>query len=336
METHLHLPPKGEGKPQVLIAVCVSTYRRPQFFRDLLLSLRDTRLDAEFHMHLVVIDNDANGSSRGTVLELKDDLPFPVSYFIERARGHCSVRNRSIEEAKALGADYIAIVDDDQLVESEWLQALYRTAQACSLDIVKAQDLPRYEPGVPDWVIKGGFFSEVPRYTGRPIRNFGENGSLLKMSSVLEVPGGFDERFNLTGGGDGVFFAEMHRRGFRSGGCREAIIYERVPVSRATAKWMIMRGYRCGITKGVITRLVEPSVLRTVKWLAIGTGYAAMNGCLATAQLPLGRSRWTPRLALCLGFYARPGPSTSENMRLSMVDEAKSAGFRATEVRACR
>jgi hypothetical protein len=57
----------------------------------------------------------------------------------------------------------------------------------------------------------------------------------------------FDPQFGLTGGEDNVFFNHLQHGGARMTWCREAVVFETVPSSRANLLWTLKRAFRYGI-----------------------------------------------------------------------------------------
>jgi succinoglycan biosynthesis protein ExoM len=153
-------PESEENIEAPVVAICIPTYKRPVFLADLLESIQKMNIDG-FKAELIVVDNDPTESGRDVVLEWQDKLPMPLTYACESSRGVASVRNRLVREAQTIAADYICFVDDDQIVEPDWLTLLVRTATEFSLESVKAQNPPKYEPGVPKWVVDSRYFADL-------------------------------------------------------------------------------------------------------------------------------------------------------------------------------
>ena len=134
------------------------------------------------------------------------------------------------------------------------------------------------------------------RPTGQPTKRFGTNGPLLRYASVAQLGRPFDPELKFAGGHhggeDSQFFARFHAMGFRSIGCDEAVIHDRLHASRNNPRWLRQRSMRIGLVKGFLVREVNPSPLQSARWLAIGAGYGGLNALLTLVNLPLGPSRF--------------------------------------------
>lgn len=282
--------PAGAGRGAT-VAICTPTCKRPRNLTDLLLSVQE--LDQQgLKLHIIIVDNDANQSARGVVREVMKDSSIPVTYDCVEQRSLPLVRNRLVELAIGLKADWIWFLDDDQFVEPDSLQLMLRTATDQDADCVIARVPHTFENSESQWARWSGIFDEVQRPTGKVVRSFGTNGALLRCEAVAQIPEPFDPRLRLTGGSDGLFFARFRAHGFTSVGCNEAVLYDRVHVARNNPRWLTQRALRIGLVKGFIVREVEPSLLRSAKWVFLGGSYALSNLLLTMLTFPLGPARY--------------------------------------------
>lgn len=279
----------------IKVAICVPTYKRPLFLHDTLVSI-EARSPGDFESFVLVVDNDPDFSARPTVAALNEG-GCEISLIQEEVRGIATARNTLIETATKKGATFIAFVDDDQIVEPDWLNQLIYTALTTNADAVVGRWIPRYEQGVPQWVKRSRYWEQPVRKTGAIARKFGTGNVLLRLGAVNSVPGLFDERLNLAGGSDGHFFAKFHQLGFKSVWCNESVVDERILPSRSTAKWIISREYRYGTNTGFVVRTVSPSVSAFVYRMVTAAGYSIVFGLVSVASLPFGKAKWVPNVA---------------------------------------
>ena len=127
-------PSEAERMTPVL-SICVPTYRRPGGLFLLLGSL-DAQVFSEAPpaIRIVVVDNDETESAREVVDDARSFLRHPVHYRVEKRVGIPQARNAAL--AAALSSDWIAFVDDDEVPEPGWLDALLRTQRATGADVV--------------------------------------------------------------------------------------------------------------------------------------------------------------------------------------------------------
>jgi succinoglycan biosynthesis protein ExoM len=250
-------------KPSV--AVCVPTFKRPDYLEQLLWSLTRLQRD-DLSMHVVVVDNDVDGSAEPIVRRFVALLP-NVVYEIEPVRGIAAARNRLVSIAARISADYIAFVDDDEWVESTWLRNLMHVALESQADSVLGAVLPHYDAEVPSWIVAGRFFeSPQGRVTGQRLRNCYPTANVLFKRDCLDgLEGPFHRAFDLTGGSDYHLSECLHRCGARVVWCDEALVHEHIPASRGNARWLLRRAFRSGVTFSQSARMLEPAPRRATR-----------------------------------------------------------------------
>lgn len=280
-------------REEPMISICICTFKRPEMLQALLGSItRDLILTVT--AEIVVVDNDRNETARG-IVESYSEAPLPIRYFVEPEQNISLARNRSVSEAR--GA-WIAMIDDDELPEPEWLVNLHGCARALTADAVFGPVKPIYGPSCPQWLIDGGFFEKGHLSTGTRVTTGQARTSnvLLRSDLFTDRTEPFNPAFGLTGGEDSFLFEGLLLDGFRLYWCDDGIVSEHVPANRATCQWLLKRAFRGGQTYG---RLVlsgfgrnRLSTSSRIMFLA-GT---AIRFCFAVAAsilcLPLGRICW--------------------------------------------
>lgn len=104
-----------ENKPWVTF--CMTTYKRPEFLRDQLLSLQKQTFA---HFKVIISDNDASASGAAIVDEINDPR---ISYASNETNlGMVKSFNRSLSRADT---DYVVMITDDDPVYPDMLQTLY-------------------------------------------------------------------------------------------------------------------------------------------------------------------------------------------------------------------
>lgn len=222
------------------VVICLPTFRRPEQLKLLLASIGELKLtDQAPKIEVLVIDNDVNESAR-SVCEATV-LPWPLRYFVEPRRGIAQVRNAAVKYSS--GADWVAFVDDDEVVEPQWLDNLMRTQRQFHADIVAGPVVPEYRSGVPNWFIQSEIQVRHRYRTGSRPKTPG-TGNVLINAEVFRQIGSFDERFGLTGGEDSEFFMRAAQAGFKIVWCDEAIAHESIGPRRAGLGYLLRREYQ--------------------------------------------------------------------------------------------
>jgi succinoglycan biosynthesis protein ExoM len=212
------------------ISICLCTYQRPIWLRQLLQDLVRQETMGRFTFEIIVVDNDAAESAREVVREEAGASAIPIRYFTESRRSIAYARNKTLEHASG---SFIAFIDDDELPQPKWLFNLFHACTELKVAGVLGPVRPRFEPGTPNWVKKGGFYDRAEHPTGflmtwRECRT----GNVLFDRTII---GGLDPVFSPefgTGGSDVDFFRRMTGAGHKFVWCSEAVVYEIVPPSR--------------------------------------------------------------------------------------------------------
>ncbi len=192
------------------MAVAVVTYRRPHGLQRLLdsLALLDACAAPWTQIEPIVVDNDPDESAKDVVAL----APTPTRYVVEPEPGISAARNRAIAEAIDAGAGWIAFIDDDETVTSNWLNELLAVAEGESADAVIGAVRYHHPEGTPGWFVGLGVFADQ-LVTDEDGFYFTTNNTLLRIDPSPIEPPLFDPRFGLTGGSDHHLGARLRQAG---------------------------------------------------------------------------------------------------------------------------
>ncbi len=238
----------------ISIAVCISTRKRPDGLRGLLKSINEILLPADVFLYLVVVENDLDQYSAGIVNEFSKESRYPVSYHLEPNPGISFARNRSVKEAG--NCDFCCFVDDDQVVDANWLNELLKCQREFNSDGVSGITPPLFEKEVAEYV---RFFHNENSEPYGTILNQAATGCLLIRKNLLDkISGPFNLKLNFTGGED---FYLTYLISLNGGIIRKnpnAISYEIIPEERTTIRYIIRRTVRTANTKVIVKALINP------------------------------------------------------------------------------
>lgn len=265
-----------QSKGSVEAVVCIPTFRRPIWLARTLASLVEQV--TVFPFAIVVVDNDAAnpaGARYAREFLATTDLPFLV--LTEEQQGNCYAINRAFGEAMAAfpEAEFLLMIDDDEMALPGWLAAMVGTARRESADIVGGPVVREFEVPVSDAVTQHLLFGSIEGSTRAVDQIHGSGNCLIhrRVFAGLASPL-FDLRFNFLGGGDMEFFTRCRKAGFKSWWCAEAVIREFVPEERVSARFLMTRSLRTGSINYVIDRIHSRSATRvlTKNALSLGAG----------------------------------------------------------------
>jgi GT2 family glycosyltransferase len=292
----------------IRIAVCACTYRRPAGLAALLEAVTRQRFVRRERprLSIVIVDNEGSEQAKGLCDQFRC-AETPIRYVHEPARGISHARNRCLDEVVA-DCDFIAMVDDDEIPEPDWIEQLLQAQQDSGADVVEGRVVPVFPEGAPDWIVQGRYFGwhhdlnsgHIPgRRTYSELGDARTNNVLIRCAALREQDLRFDSRFGLSGGGDVVFFRALHAAGCRIVYAPDARVRDMIPSSRTNLRWLWRRWYRVGVNarfKRPLHSKANVSLKRIVmrKWhssgaAALASGLALVIGALLRGSVDMGR-----------------------------------------------
>jgi len=221
------------------ISICVPTYHRNQMLKNLLRKLALQEMGGLFDISVVVVDNDAKGPAKKTVMHLRDELGMDISYGIETEQTIPAARNHALRLARG---NYIGIIDDDEFPPQNWLITMYRAIKTFDVDGALGPVQPFFEEQPPPWLLKGRFCERPVHRTGTLLHwcQTRTDTVLLKKEVFDKHHLCFDVKFK-TGGSDQAFFKQAMHAGCRFIAVEEAPVYEIVPPERWVKSYYLKR-----------------------------------------------------------------------------------------------
>ena len=294
------------------VCICIATCKRPQLLEQLLIHLGHLTFHKQIapEIRIVIVDNDAAGSAESTVKAAT--LPYPITYSVEPERGIAKARNRCL--ILAGDADLLALIDDDEIPSSTWLDELLSAQREFSADVVSGPVLPIFPETIPDWIREGEFFTRRKYETGETLTCCASNNTLITRKVLNQVPT-FDESFQLTGGEDTQFFMRVHRAGFKIVSTQLAIVSEAIDRDRANFSDILLRSFRGGAGYVLVERSLDNRVINRMSRFAKGCIRIAEGLAGIVVSVVRGRTHAVHalrRLAMGLGIIFGVAGYTSE------------------------
>lgn len=220
------------------VAICIPTFQRPKMLKRLLDSI--ALLKTEATISVLVADNDAEGHAGFDLCQSLAGHPWPLIAVIAEKRGIAQARNTLIEQALQGDAQFVAMIDDDEWPQADWIDQFLQAAHTTGADVLQGSILFGYGEAADG-------HGDIRRLTG-PVAMLQGAGNLLIRRSVLEEMQApwFDPAFALSGGEDRDFFVRLERAGKRFAWSDEARAHGDVPQTRANLLWLLARAYSVG------------------------------------------------------------------------------------------
>jgi glycosyltransferase involved in cell wall biosynthesis len=275
-----------------MISVVVCTFERAADLRRMLQSFFHQKFLAEIEFELLVIDNNSRDNTAAIVHEFSS---YPnIKYFFEAKQGLNFARNRGVAEAKG---QIVSFLDDDVLVNENWLVSLKRSFEETDADVVGGRVSLVFDVPPERW-FKGLFricLAEVDLGTSRKELDNGDRlygANLSFRQKVFESVGNFEAGLDRCGnemlsGGE----TELVRRIVAHKG---KVIYDPrvfvehvIGAQRLQWQYFIKRAHGDGLTKEIL----DPKS---------GRGFQILRVCRAAVEFlkafsTLGATRFRDR-----------------------------------------
>lgn len=230
---------------RLVIAVC--SYERVDGLKRTLEALENQRLASldPSQVVLTVIDNSETASAQAMVAAFQAQSRFEVLFIHEKRKGLAHARNAALDTAATQEATHLAFVDDDELPEPGWLEALLKGLMDAKAGAALGPVYPVFSSCPKSHLPLAAYATKPPLKNG--FATEGYTGNLMLDMGVVEAMSlRFDNRFNDIGGEDTLFFRAFQAAGHTIAWAPDAIIHETFAPNRMTAKWLWLRWYRTG------------------------------------------------------------------------------------------
>jgi succinoglycan biosynthesis protein ExoM len=271
---------------RVVIGVC--TAHRPEMLAACLDALSQQTAPDGARVDLLVVDNEPEPNNGLAVAQFASVCPFPVHYAHEPRRGIPRARNAILRGAFSIGADWVAMTDDDCRPDRAWLAAMLEAAGRHSADVVRGRHVWLPPEPAPYWFVP----PSLPAYCDGDRINHAGGGNVLFAGWIGERLE-FDER--LHHGEDTDFFYRAALCGARVVYSEAPVVYEGIPRHRATLRYQTMRSFYYAASRAHFHRRhsgLGKVAANVGTRLLIQAPAAVLRLALAPAALLLGERRF--------------------------------------------
>lgn len=239
--------------------VGVISFKRPQELARLLQSLEKRAEEAPNCPigYVVVVDNDPDRSARRAVADFAAVSRWEVRYVEEPNPGIAAARNRLIESAA--GAEFVAMVDDDETIASGWPAELIRVAEETGADLVGGPVEPDLTAAPhADWMTRADMFGRQEQPDKALVSHVSTANCLIRASVQARLGTAlFDSRLGLSGGSDWLLSERIRATGGKLAFAANARTIEVFPSERVSLGWISRRWRRSGATAVMVQRVAD-------------------------------------------------------------------------------
>ncbi len=170
---------------------------------------------------------------------IKDNIPDSRNVFLK------FLKNKNVQ--------YAGFVDDDSIVDKNWLLNMMKFSNQNNCDIVGG---PQYHE------VKSKIFNnyynilEPARRHGQLVSWVATNNCFFSKKVFSESKVFFDPRFANIGGSDQLFFSELNRKKFIIKWNKNSFITENFNPQRENKRWFFRRNFRYGYSGNLIDKKI--------------------------------------------------------------------------------
>lgn len=295
------------SEARIRLAVYICTHRRNDELRAAIRSLAVAakRANDRVDTGVIVIDDNPDGRAAAVAAEFGDgDFALGCTYRHSGQQNISIARNLGIETALGIG-DWVAMIDDDEVVVEDWVVELVGVQERTGADAVTGPVFVNYADDGPSWLVDepvAELFTAPLADDGSVVETCSTGNSMIRAEWLRAHP---DLRFRTdlggTGGEDMVFFRTAIAEGMAPVYARHARADEDAGAARSTLGYVLRRSLWMGNTT-VVTNLATGASSRAR--LSAKAGKALVRAAAhPVRRITQGRSPQF-RYALCLSAYA--------------------------------
>jgi glycosyltransferase involved in cell wall biosynthesis len=234
------MPTVGQDE---IIAVCICTDGRRETLLPCLQSVLDQAPPPEAIVRTVLVDN--SGGQEGRRVAAALDVGEALLCVEEPRPGIPAARNRALEAALGIGADWIAFIDDDEIAPRSWIARLLEGARTSRCDVL--QGSVAAVTSVEDAITHAQTWQPPGASVAARPRGMAATNNVIIKKWIVAPPMGlrFDEAMT-TGGSDGEFFLRARQHGARIMRTVDAPVFEHRPAQRLALAEECRRAFRVG------------------------------------------------------------------------------------------
>ncbi|WP_420319332.1 glycosyltransferase [Ekhidna sp.] len=233
-----------------IICIGLGTYKRPNMLQRALESIADLTLPKDADVVFLLCDNEPQPASEELFLSLQGSLNMASHYLHEPRKGLVYMRNKILDEANKLAADYLAYFDDDEVVHQDWIVSLYDGIKKFDSAAIGGPVIMKWPQGTHvDSHVKAFIDNNpVSGESGDVRERLATNNVLIDLNFVRKHELRFNMRFNLLGGEDSFFFEQIRQNNGKLVWCNEALVFAEVIPDRNSEEFIWKRIFRIGQT----------------------------------------------------------------------------------------
>lgn len=292
---------------EISIAIIICSRQRPELLGRALGCLARLTLPERCTLRFAVVENDENPTYGEIVKSFGKTMD--IEHIIEPKPGLSRARNKALDTAIAMKVDWLGSVDDDQVIDPEWLMHMVRAIRAHPDTDMFVGHWRRTEPeGTPEWHPPARAPNKTK--TGALTRRAAGGNTIFhaRLFDGDAMALRFDDRFNASGGEDSEFGTHYMAKGGKMRHVAEAITTEEIHSERQGISARASRNMWAFYNMASIRHIhSNPVIAYAVDVQAVyrGVVLAGINFTLAALLWPISEPLRKNRFALGRLLFAQ-------------------------------
>ena len=227
------------------ILICIPTFNRNKSLIDCLKSIEKLRNSNLYKIKILVLDNTITNNSRIVVKKFNKKSFMKVYQGHENKRGIVFARNKCLLFAKKIKPNYMAFIDDDCMVDKNWLKNIFELLNKVDADVITGPQLYKGHN-------KNNYMSVFEKKYKKKILKvkWAASNNVFFKFNILEREKNirFDKNLNKFGmGEDQLFFSIINKIGYNIYWSKKVMVTEKMHLHRSDMDWIKERSKRLGI-----------------------------------------------------------------------------------------
>lgn len=186
----------------ILMSLIMPTFNRLAHLEKALTSIAAATFPDPNQVEVIVVDNNSTDNTAALVKRLAENFPYQLRYTREEHQGSSRARNHGVNEANG---HYVVFMDDDQLMDSHYLENIPGTFEATGAECVGGPVFYYNADNLPGWLRElshsiGQFsFGDQVKVLGPDTHKGLFGGNMAFIRSEFIAAGGFNVHLGHTG-----------------------------------------------------------------------------------------------------------------------------------------
>jgi len=232
----------------VRLLMCVCSAGRDEQLRECLRSFSCLTIPEGWSIKIILIDNNPQPVCHSQVSDIIRGLNIPVICVHEPTTGIPYARNRALEKSLEFEPDFIAFIDDDEMIDENWFVQMAAAEKHYPAEVYRGPSIGIFPEPHSIWLEPHRLVQTPKTSTGTELLTASTDNVMFD-AKLVRATGfclRFDTRLKHSGGSDADFFERAHILGAKIIWVKSALVYENIPARRLTFSYQIGRAFRNG------------------------------------------------------------------------------------------